>query len=92
MAKKKPSQTYIPGTEPEHHADIDAAAELYVECRNKRMKMLEKEVEAHDDLLSLMREHDLEFYEFDGQIVRQSHLHKVKVKRKDAEEDGDDGL
>lgn len=86
---RKPKQQFIPGTEPPSIPAIDAAAEEYVEARDARMRALKVEIERHDELLSLMREHKLESYSFDSSDVLLDHKDKVKVKRKRDEEDGD---
>jgi hypothetical protein len=94
MAKTKTKrlrQQMIPGTEPPSIPKIDKAAEAYVEVRDERMSLTEKETDAHDNLLSLLREHGLETYEFDGMTVRIDTKQKVKVRRKNEEAQEDEG-
>jgi hypothetical protein len=85
---RKPRQRYIPGTEPPSVPAIEKAAEAYVEARDARMSMLATEVERHDALLALMREHKLDSYEFDGQIINIVHQDRVRVKRKKESSNG----
>jgi hypothetical protein len=55
-------QTTIPGTTPKSIAEIDKAAEAYVEVRDKRMKLTVKEVEAQATLVAVMQKHGLTVY------------------------------
>ena len=71
----------LPELEPPSHKDIDDAAATYVEARDKRMKLTEKEVECHDSLLELMHKHKLTSYEFDGYLISVNPVEKVKVKK-----------
>lgn len=61
MAKVK-KQTSIPGTEPKSIKEVDVAAEQYVEERDARMRLTEKEVEARDALVRVMQKHKLSIY------------------------------
>lgn len=70
--------------EPPSIKAIDDAAYDYVEKRDERMLRLAAEVDAHDNLLSLMREHKLESYSFDEFVVSLDSSTKAKVKRKKA--------
>jgi hypothetical protein len=58
MGKQKP----LPGMERKSFPEVDSAAEAYVEVRDKRMKLTEKEVEAKDALLEVMSKHNLVVY------------------------------
>lgn len=61
MARK---QLEIIGTERANGIkELDAAAEAYVEARDKRMKLTVREVDTREALLSLMEKHKLEQYE-----------------------------
>lgn len=59
-------QTQIPGTERKTIKEIDDAAEAYVEARDKRMKLTEREVEAREALVNAMRRNGLEVYRDDS--------------------------
>ena len=84
-------QGHLETMEPETIPEIDAAAENYVRERNKRMKLTEKEKEAHEVLLAAMLKHELSSYEYDGQIVFVSEgKRKVKVNEKDEPKGEDD--
>jgi hypothetical protein len=84
MAKAK--QESLPGMEPPHIAEIDAAAEAYRGTRNRRMRLTEKEVEQREILQAMMKKHELKNYEYDDHIVVLDVTEKVKVKNKGAEE------
>ncbi len=91
--RKRLKQNHLPGMEPPSVAAIDRAAEDYVKVRDERMEMTKDEVEKHDRLLGLMREHGLDTYEFDGFTINCQTKTKVKVKRTDeydSEDEGDD--
>lgn len=93
--KRKAKQTTIPGTERhERHPDIETAAEAYAEVRDERMALTKKEVAAREVLRAKMKEHGLTLYECDAEDLTveliPSEGEKVKVKRREAEEDDDD--
>ena len=62
MAKR---QGEIPGTERKTVKEIDDAAEAYLEARDKRMKLSEKEKVAKDALISVMKKHSVTVYRDD---------------------------
>ncbi len=59
-------QLAISGTEPKSIKEVDAAAEGYVDARDKRMERTEKEVEARDALIAVMKKHKLDVYRDDS--------------------------
>jgi hypothetical protein len=61
MARTK-KQLQVPGTERDHIAEVDTAAESYIEARDERMDLTEKESEAKEALLSVMKKHRLDVY------------------------------
>ncbi len=63
MGKK---QLEIAGTERKTVKEIDDAAEAYVDARDKRMKLTEKEKIAKDALVSVLKKHNLEVYRDDA--------------------------
>ena len=91
MAKaKKPKQTEIPGVERKKVAELDRAAELYVEARDERMELTEKEVAARDALIAVMKKHSLSIYKDDDAspplvVTLIPGEDKVKVTRADDE-------
>lgn len=89
---RKKKQKRIPGTEEERIKEIDDAADDYVECRDKRMGLTEKEKEAKNRLIDVMKRHKLSVYKGDGFVVTYDHEEKddVKVKQAKAEANGDD--
>lgn len=62
MAKR---QLKIAGTGGEEIKEVNDAAEAYVEARDKRMKLTEKETEAKEALIAVMKKHDLTVYKDD---------------------------
>jgi parvulin-like peptidyl-prolyl isomerase len=87
---KKAKQQKIPGTEGERIGEIDEAAEQYVAARDARMGFLKQEIKYRDELIDLMKAHDLKEYEFDDNIVLLSELTKAKVKRRKESTYGED--
>src|ERR1700759_4183562 len=59
MAKR---QQELAGMERDSIPEINAAAEAYVKARDKRMKLTEEEVDAHDDLVEAMKRHKVRVY------------------------------
>lgn len=59
--------------------DIEAAADKYQKIRDQRMKLTEKEVEAQNELVFIMRSKNLTEYHYDSKIVL---LETGKIKAK----------
>lgn len=94
MAKKRikvprESQTFIEGAEPVRIKAIEAAATRYVDRRDARMEALEEEVNLKGKLIAVMKENNLEEYNFDGYMVSLNHVDEdtVKVKKLRAAEE-----
>lgn len=84
--RKKDKQQFIEEEMDESIPEIEQAAEEYVAIRDKRMVLTEDEVEARTRLIAKMKDHKLDFYKFDGQIVTVLHGEdKVKVKKSEVE-------
>lgn len=88
MAKK---QLRIPGTERNAIPELDAAAEVYVKERDKRMSMTEKEVAAKDVLIGMMKKHGLSIYKDEDAdppliITLTAGKDVVKVVREESDE------
>lgn len=88
MPKKAPE---LPGMERKTIKAIESAAEEYAELRDKRMAVLEKEVEAKARLLDVMHKHECTIYKFDDKIVEVLPTEKVKVRKAGSKADEDDG-
>ena len=82
-------QMEIPGTERPKIAAIDNAAAAYVEARDKRMALTEKECAAKIKLIETMQKHadklsrdsdDNLLYRYDDQLVTVGDVLTVKVK------------
>lgn len=98
-----PKQGEIPGTERPRIKRIDDAAELYRELRDKRMKALEKEIEAQEALQKVMHENEAKLTDRDEDgnplyvmedgeecVVLMRSEEKAKVKKyKAAKESGE---
>jgi hypothetical protein len=59
-------QKELAGVEKESVKEIEAAAEAYVDARDKRMRLTEKEVEAKTTLIEVMRKHKRTVYRDDN--------------------------
>jgi translation elongation factor P/translation initiation factor 5A len=80
-AKKR--QKEIPGTERQSIPEIDEAALAYVEARDERMALTDREVEQRELLLRRMTEHKQETYKFvDGETEFRVDLAQPAVKPK----------
>jgi hypothetical protein len=78
----------IPGTERPEHKAIDKAAAAYIEIRDERMALTEKEVDARAVLAAKMHEHGLTSYRYDDYLVQlETGDEKVKVKKVDGDAD-----
>jgi hypothetical protein len=62
MATKQPKQTKIPGTDRKVDKAIRSAAEAYVEVRDERMELTNREVDAKTKLMAAMKAAKLEHY------------------------------
>jgi hypothetical protein len=93
MAKTK-RQTSIPGTEPKTIKEVSDAAEAYVEARDARQKKTEREVEAKEALVTVMKTHGLTVYtdaDVDPPLVVTLSPGKDKVKVTEANENDEPG-
>lgn len=83
--------THIEGMEPPTVADIDQAAEAFLEIRNRRMDLTEQETARNRELMEAMKRHGLESYEFPNGdntyvvTVSKETVETVKVARKKPE-------
>ncbi len=88
-------QLAIAGTERPKNKDVEAAADVYVTERNKRMRMTVKEKSAKVTLIALMREHKLNTYRDDDHspplLVTLSSKDDVKVTEVGRDSDDDEG-
>lgn len=90
-------QTTIPGTTHKAIAEIDHAAEAYVDIRDKRMKLTTKEVEAQATLVAAMQKHGLTAYRcastddpLDVTVVSTTKA-RVRSPKDESEDGGEDG-
>lgn len=85
---KEAKKAHLDGMEPPSIKEIDEAADSYVSLRDKRMKMLAKEVEAKGELEEIMKKHELKTYTYEDKTVELVPSEKVKVRKvKDADEE-----
>jgi hypothetical protein len=94
---KRPKQPDLPdlkgpGVAPEQFKDIESIADDYVEVRDERMTLTNREVTLRTALGQVMHEHSLTVYRYDGfeVTVKPPEGEKVSVK-KIKEEPDDDG-
>lgn len=99
MAKKSQKQLRIAGTQSKAHDDIDAAAEVYVDIRDKRMALTEEEHAAQKVLVETMTAHKLKVYRCESlspQFIvtmtegeAKAKVSKVKSEPADGAQDGE---
>lgn len=87
---KKPKTMDLPGMEERRIAELHKAAESYVDIRDRRMSLTEQEVEAKQEVLSLMKKHGKETYNYHDadagttteiKIIHEQETVKVKIKK-----------
>ena len=92
---RRPRQTSIPGTEGPRILELDRAAEAYVDVRNERMELTEREVAARSGLGATMRKHGQTVYRVDGDepliVTLLEGEAKVQVRREKPKAAGDAG-
>lgn len=97
---KRPRQADLPSVEGPgisvpHIAEIEDIAEQYVSVRDQRMVLTTQEVEARGRLATVMHNHNLTRYPYDGKIVIcEPGKEKLKVKTVNGPDDleGDDDV
>lgn len=85
---KRPKQRPLPGMERAVAKDVEEAADAFVNIRDRRMSLTEKESEAQATLLAAMKAHKLSSYRYDENFVVVDSMEKVRVKRA-VDDDGD---
>lgn len=84
-------QAHLPDMEPPSIPEIDDLAEKYYGLNDKSWKLRGKVEEARDELLEVMKKHELFIYSYDNKQVLRTEKEIVKVKKKKAGDDnGDD--
>jgi hypothetical protein len=81
---KKPRQARLPAVDDPEIEELEAAAEEYVEVRDRRMALTVDEVELKETLLSLMHKHSKQKYVHDGieiRVVAKDETVKVKIAK-----------
>lgn len=90
MAKVKAKQEELPGVpRPAKHADIEAAADEFIEAVDKAKRVSEDKKAAQEKLVMAMQRHAVRTYKFDGHLLTLEELERVKVSASD-EGDGDE--
>ena len=77
----------LPGMERKVVKEVSDAAEKYVDARDKRIKMLTKEIELKDLLADKMHKNNLVTYR-DESLLVEIVAGKEKIKVSEAEENG----
>jgi hypothetical protein len=75
-------QARLPGVETPKLQDLEDAAEEYVEIRDRRIALTDKEVDAKGKLLNLMKKHDRKRYKrgpVSIEVVPEGEKVKVKI-------------
>lgn len=95
-APKRLRQAEIPGTERPKHPEIDAAAEVYVRARDKRVAASKDEVSAKESLIAAMKAAGVRVYRDDEAdppltVMVTPGKPNVKVTQMDAAEDDEEG-
>lgn len=91
--KSKRKQADLPGVEgpgvsQPHVPEIEDIAEEYVGIRDKRMALTKQEVETRGRLSTVMKNHNLTRYPYDGKVVLiKPGQEKIKVQAAEDEED-----
>lgn len=91
--RQKATQTTIEGTQRKAIPAIRKAAETYVEIRDERMELTEREVEANEKLVAIMTKHDVSDYTDEDAQFRVT-IRETKTKAKVAtikQQGADDG-
>ena len=91
MATKEKEQTYMEGTEPERHPEIEEQAEKVRAMCDKRMNLHEKEREERKKLGEMMKEAGLTMYLYRGfkdtaEVDEEPTVKVQKVKNSGEEE------
>lgn len=89
-------QKELPGIEKETIGEIDDAAETYQAAKKKRMKLTEKEVEAKDALIAVMKKHKRTAYRDEKvnpplTVILKPGKDGVKVSEEGGEDEGEEG-
>ena len=96
-AKKRPKsrkhreKSHIPGMEPVEYPKIDAAAKIYADARDDRIKASKDESEAKVNLIAEMNTAGVQRYERDGVVVELIGKQDVRVReaKEKTEENGE---
>jgi hypothetical protein len=93
--RKRAKQKRLDGIEPDDRIkEIEDAADNYVDCRDERMGLTDKEVAAKEKLIEVMRKHKKAIYKGEGFTVTLNHKESTDVKVQTApdpeEEEGGD--
>ena len=85
-----PSQTYLDqDMQPPRIEEIEQAAREFRSMLNDRKALTTRESDAHDKVLKLMIEHDIDEYRYGNDLfLRSRGNEKIKVKR--VKDDGDE--
>lgn len=88
--RKRAKQKHLNGVEPDDRIkEIEDAGDVYEEARDERQALTEREVEAKNNLISVMKKHRKTVYRYDSKTITFEELQeaKVKVKRDKVTED-----
>lgn len=86
----KPKQEDLPGMSDRKLKDLHDCALEYAEKRDERQALLMEEVELKGKLLTLLKKHKMEHYEYEDvviDLVHEEETVKVKIKRAKSEDE-----
>jgi hypothetical protein len=86
---RRAKQSDLPGMEDSALKDLESKAEEYVDARDERMEMLEKEVALKQEILGLMKKHHKTTYKRDGieiRVVPTDEKLKIKIRHEEPPE------
>jgi hypothetical protein len=86
---KAPKQRHFDGLEPPSVPAIDEAAEAFWDAHQRLKESREADAQAGEELVRLMKEHGLPFYECEQFRIDLDTKSKAKVRKRKAEENGD---
>lgn len=84
-------EAHLPTMELQSIPELTEAAENYAEVRDKRIKLLAKELELKEKVGDLMKEHKLTSYRDDDLTITLETKEKIKVKIESGENEAEEG-
>lgn len=86
----RPKQAELPTMENRDIAEIEEAADIYIQKRDERCDLSKQESAAKANLIQIMKKHNRDFYSYKGLTVNVLHKDDVKVKSDKGNDEEDD--